>query len=117
MAYWYPPPPTTHTAIGGCPIVAFYDVLGEQPHNYDPVQYGNHIFAVTIIRIAFPVSATAVSGQVSPKIKEDSSKSNPYSSKKEKAVQKNTSLTYVDLLNKASGGMKILGAPSCRSSE
>ena len=34
------PPPTKRTAIGGYPKVAFYDMLGEQLHNCNPVKYG-----------------------------------------------------------------------------
>ena len=33
-------PPTRRTAIGGYPRVAIYDMLGEQPHNSNPVKQG-----------------------------------------------------------------------------
>ena len=32
--------PTRRTVTGGCPRVAFYDMLGEQLHNCNPVKYG-----------------------------------------------------------------------------
>ena len=42
------PAPTRQTAIGGCPRVTSYDMLGKQLCNFNPVKHGYNTVSISV---------------------------------------------------------------------